>query len=170
MVDENKPTPDPTVLTTEQLERAIMNVKELMTSELKGIVAVFEERFNSIAVQLALIASQRIEQKDDTSVAVQAALSAAKEAVKEQTAAAEKSILKTENSTAEQMKQMTTTFTVANEGLSLQIGDVKDRVAKIENVKQGGREAIAGLYALGGFVGALVLIVGGLAAAGVFAK
>jgi len=162
--------PDPTVLTTEQLLREVERVKELMISELKGMNAVFEERFNSIGTQLALIERQRIEQKEDTATAVQAALSAAKEAVKEQTTASEKSITKTETATSEQLRQLSTTFTTAQDAVADKVDDIKTRVERIENLKQGSKDAVTGAQAGIALLLALLAIAGILAGTGVFTR
>lgn len=147
---DQRPTPDPTILTTEQLERAIGNLKDLMGSELRAEHDLCNEKFHSVNKTLTLIESQRVEQKQDTKAAVDAALAAAKEAVKEQTTASALSITKSETATAEQLRQLSTTFTTANTGLTLLLNDLKTRVERIENLKQGGKDTLTGLYALAG--------------------
>jgi hypothetical protein len=147
----NRPTPDPTILTTEQLLREIASIRDWTNVLVSGVEAVVSERFISITTQLQLIERQRLEQKADTEKAVQAALSAAKEAVKEQTAASEKSIDKAQTATSEQLKQQGTTFTTAIESQERQHNDLKERVSKIELLKQGGSNVInAGLALLAG--------------------
>jgi len=167
---ESKPTPDPTVLTTEQLLREVDRVKELMQAEIKGLSDVSVEKFDSVETQFTLVERQRVEQKKDTKDAVDAALAAAKEAVKEQTTASGLSITKSETATAEQLKQLTVTFTTAINGVTVSFNDLKTRVERIENLKQGGREQLAGIYTVLGIIVALLVIGGVLAASGVFAK
>ena len=166
--DTTKPTPDPTVLTTEQLLREVDRVKELMTSELRGLASVIEERFGSVGTQFDLVERQRVEQKKDTKDAVDAALAAAKEAVKEQTTASGMSIAKSETATSEQLKQLNVTFTTAILGVNDKFDDLKERVGRIENIKVGGKEQLASVYALAGFLGTALVIVTVLAANGVF--
>ena len=122
----SKPQPDPTVLTTEQLLREISNAITLVDSPVKRVEDVTLERLVSVEKQFTLIERQRVEQKLDTEKAVAAALSAAKEAVKEQTTASEKSITKSETATAEQLRQLTATFTTALNGISEIIADLKE--------------------------------------------
>jgi uncharacterized protein YicC (UPF0701 family) len=156
----SRPVPDPTVLTTEQLLREIAGVdqkisalKELTESDLEGLEAVVAEKFITVDTQFGLIERQRVEQKTDTGNALAAALAAAKEAV-----------TKTEEATKEQIAQLKQTFDTALAGMQALLNDVRDRVARIENVKQGGqeqksetRESQASLYA---FLGLAVVIAG----------
>lgn len=146
--NESKPTPDPTILTTEQLLREIASIREWVNTLVNGRADVVTEQFESVSTQFSLIERQRLEQKADTEKAVQAALSAAKEAVKEQTAASEKSITKSETATAEQLKQQGTTFTTAIDAQEKQHNDLKERVAKIETLKQGGSNVVSAAFAV----------------------
>jgi VIT1/CCC1 family predicted Fe2+/Mn2+ transporter len=166
----DKPTPDPTILTTEQLLREVDRVKELTDSKIDGTIAVFAEKFISVGKQFDLVEQQRVEQKSDTKAAVDAALTAQKEAVKEQTIASERAIAKSEASTAKQIEQLGATFSTAISGVTDVLQDLKDRITRIESVKQGGREAYAALYAGAGFLVSLIVIVGVLAATGAFTR
>lgn len=170
MTEPHTPVPDPSSLTTEQLQREIANLKDWVQSRITGMNDIIEERFKSVTTQLQLLEKQRVEQKADTEKAVQAALSAAKEAVKEQTAASDKSIQKSETATAEQLKQQGTTTITAIAGVTQSVGDLKDRVGNIESEKKGGKETLSGVYALGGFVLVVLTTIGILAAAGVFSR
>ena len=154
----SKPTPDPTVLTTEALQREVGQLKELSNTA----IAALDERME---LQFSLVERQRVEQKSDTALAVNAALSAAKEAVKEQTLASGLAINKSEVATAEQLKQLNVTINTAISGVSSALADVKTRVERIENVKQGAKENMTSLYvALGASVTviSLVSVVGNL--------
>jgi hypothetical protein len=135
MPDERPPVPDPTVLTTEQLLREITTLKELMNVTLGGYEAVCLEKFASVKDQLGHFERQRIEQKKDTKDAVDAALAAAKEAVKEQTIASQLSIGKSEGSTKEQLGQLSTTFTTAQRASSDALAGLTTRVERIENAR-----------------------------------
>jgi hypothetical protein len=138
-----KPDPDPTVLTTEALHRAINQVEEKFNIQLE----VINEKFVSVTNQLQLVERQRVEQKADTQKAVDAALAAQKEAVKEQTTASERAIAKSEASTADQLKQLSTTFDTSIKGLTDNLNDAKDRIGKIENIRLGGKESTTAIYA-----------------------
>jgi hypothetical protein len=95
---------------------------------------------------------QRLEQKTDTKTAVDAALAAAKEAVGQQTEASERSITKSENATAKQAEETKATFRTEISGLVSAISDLKERVGKIESIKQGASQTYMGMYALAGFI------------------
>lgn len=151
------PTIDPTTLTTQALTREIAGVRELIENKISSLDAVTNKEFEKVETQFQLIERQRVEQKSDTEKAVQAALSAAKEAVKEQTTASEKSISKSETATNELLKQLSSTFTTAIDSLRREIGEVKDRITAIENQKTGAREDRTGLYATIG-IGITILL------------
>jgi hypothetical protein len=155
------PNPDPTERTREDLLREIANSQALLRSELDGAANVTAEKFNSIETQFSLVERQRVEQKADTEKAVQAALSAAKEAVKEQTAASERAIAKSEAAITKQLEQLNATFTTANQGLSDLFGDLKERVGKIESIKVGAIEQReVALSSTNLVLGLMVLLVG----------
>ena len=154
-----RPIPDPTELT----DRAIAKALAAMTDYVDGHVAVLNERLNGIdtATKLRLqtmdhVPAQmdekvgnladltnerfasaerlRVEQKKDTKDAVDAALSAAKEAVKEQTTASERSIAKSEGATSKQLDQIQETFQSAIDGLRRSLDDIKE--ARAEDNRQ----------------------------------
>src|SRR5687768_9854890 len=87
-----RPRPDPTVLTTEALHREVGALRELMEARIGALnllvesrvqseIGRHEEKFAKVSQQLALVEQQRVEQKADTKAAVDAALTAQKEAV-----------------------------------------------------------------------------------------
>jgi len=161
----SRPVPDPTVLTTEQLDRAITSLKDVLETRLGGMEEVTDEKFISVNERFALVERQRVEQKEDTKAAVDAAFSAAKEAVREQTNASQQSIGKSENATKEQLNQLTTTFTTAIAGVQTSIDDLKERVGRIESIRQGaserkeeGRATISSSTQLVGAVIAIVVL------------
>ena len=104
------PSPDPTILTTEALQRAISTLKDSislqMTHESESRAAadlslqshvdlqqiLRDEQFDAVAREMKLVEDSRVEQKQDALASLAAALSAAKEAVKEQTTASALSI------------------------------------------------------------------------------
>ena len=93
-----------------------------------------------------------------------AALNAAKEAVKQQTDTSEKAIAKSEASTAAQSQQQNVTFTANFKGLTDVLTDVKERVVKIENRKIGADDTHASARLdIGAVVGILALLVSAMA-------
>lgn len=150
-----RPDPDPTLLTTQQLLRELARAQEYNDAERRVILErivrieeVAQVRAQSIDNQFAAIEAWRKEQKVDTKTAVDAALTAASTAVREQTAAGEKAIAKSEASASEQGKLQAATFTAELRGLNLVVTDVKDRVTKLEAMKSGAKESQAGLIAI----------------------
>jgi hypothetical protein len=160
-----RPVPDPTRLTTEALHREVAALRELIEERIAATDALVNEKFSSVDRQLSLVERQRVEQKSDTEKAVNAALVAQKDAVKEQTIASEKSIEKSEASTNKQLEQITVTFSTALAGLNAQLDDIKARVVTIEAVKQGSheqaieqREGNAALFAVAGLLLTAILV------------
>lgn len=192
MDEMNRPPPsiDPTVLTTEALQREILSLRQLlelrvtalremlaqstedlhnlMVSELEVQSVRCEQQFEKVGLQLKLVEQQRIEQKADTKAAVDAALTAQKEAVAEQTTASERSIAKSEAATTKSIEQLGTTFNTANDGMRRDIDGLKERVVSAEAQKAGGLEVVTTRQAstissnaiAGSLIGAAVLIVG----------
>lgn len=134
-MNEIKPTPDPTVLTTQQLLREAANIREWTKALHDSGRGVTAEQFRSIETQLALIERQRVEQKADTKNAVDAALAAAKEAVQEQTKASAEAIGKSEALTKTQLEQLAVQFQTGITGIADKFDDMKDRVVRIETAK-----------------------------------
>jgi phage-related protein len=172
---ESRPVPDPTKLTTDAVEAATDQIKELFTAQLKRLEDLAAVQFNAFSDKLAVAERLRLEQKSDTSVAVTAALDAAKEAVNQQAAAFAAETAKTERNVSEQLKGIRDTFGTAIAAQVTRYDDLKDRLARLESTKLGGKEADeqrhqqnAGLYALGGFVVAVIVasiaVIGFLAA------
>jgi ribosomal protein L7/L12 len=157
--DDTTPRPDPTSLTTDQLLRETHSLRDLMRAELKSEVDLTAERFASVATHLSLSERQRVEQKKDTKDAVDAALAAAKEAVKEQTTASERAIAKSEAATTKQLEQLTATFNTAIKGVTDLLNDSKDRLSRMEAIKQGGKDTYTSLYAVLGAGLTLLVIV-----------
>lgn len=140
MAESERPVPDPTILTTEQLLREVDRVKELMLSEIRGIERETGQRLHAIDERFDLVERQRVEQKADTKDAVDAAFSASKEAVREQTTASDRAIAKSETSMLEQLKQLERTLTTSTDALRRDIDEVKDRATRSEGQKAGGDE------------------------------
>jgi hypothetical protein len=107
--------------------------KELRESEQARV----QEQFAAIHRELELVERYRVEQKQDTEQAVQAALAAAKEAVGQQTAAFSAATDKSEAATTSSIEQLGNTFTTAFEGFRRELGDLKDRLTSMESQRIG---------------------------------
>jgi hypothetical protein len=195
-----RPVPDPTVLTTEQLLREISGLRELLQarfeqllselvqhqeltqSRFKGLDEVNRERVLRVKQQFQLVEQQRVEQKSDTKAAVDAALTAQKEAVKEQTTAFALATAKSESSFTKQLEQLAATFQTATTGQDRAINDLKERIAlaetaavsrvalsenrltTLEQQKVGAKDNTAMIAAFIGFIVVLLSIIGFIAA------
>ena len=162
---------DPTALTTAQLFREIENLGAVIRAEVKVIQSqldgerqIASVRIRATEEQFTAIEAWRKEQKVDTKTAVDAALTAASTAVREQTAAGEKAIAKSEASASEQGKLQAATFAAELKSISIMLSDVKDRVTKIEALKLGAMEVRttqqSGIGAVVGIIGAVLGVVG----------
>jgi hypothetical protein len=151
-----RPVPDPTILTTQQLTRAIESVREILEARLDAmdksvvllqntvdksptiaeIFAKHEEKFHSIEVQFRERDIRTEQSAKDSKVAVDAALQAAKEAVGEQNKSSALAIAKSETGTTKQIDAIISLITATTKGIDEKIDDIKDRFNKIENYQQ----------------------------------
>jgi len=100
-------------------------LQKYIDTKIDGHIRLSYDRYEGIKREFDNIERRRIEHKADTTRAVDAAFSAAKEAVKEQAAASDKAISKSEGTVSGQIK--------AVEGT---VDDLKDRIGKIETMQQ----------------------------------
>lgn len=160
-------------------------ISDTIAANASGEKALMEEKFKRVDQQFLLVENQRVEQKVDTKSAVDAALIAQKEAVREQTTASERAIAKSETATNKQLEQLAQTFATAAESLRRAIDDVKERVvdvdkgvrqalgevdSKVNNVaatRTGEKESKASTYATVGVIAAIIAV--GLTVLGVLA-
>lgn len=143
----DRPPSDPSELTTAQILRETAILRELLETNVNGIGAVAEQKFQAVDRQFELVERMRVEQKKDTKDAVDAALTAQKEAVKEQTQAFALATAKSETAMSEQLKAQSSTFGAGITALTDAHNDTKDRVSRIESTKAGGSSMIAGIVA-----------------------
>jgi hypothetical protein len=169
---DRRPIPDPTELTNERIDREVTALRELVALRISGVREVTDEKLKRIDQELDRVEAARIEQKQDTKTAVDAALSAQKEAVREQTAASEKSIEKSETATTKLLDQLTNRFQTDNDALRRELSEVKERIGAMEQRKLGAseektekREDRTALYAV---IGLAIAVLTYLAARGGF--
>jgi len=157
---ENKP--DPTVLTTQQLDKAIGSVREIIEARLTGIEnvlailqkgmetlpesclaevqaleALHEEKFNGIKTQIIERDIQAEKASRDVKSAVDAAFAAAKEAVSEQNKSNALSITKSEAAFTKQLDGVNALIITSTATVEGKINDIKERLTMIESHKKG---------------------------------
>jgi tetrahydromethanopterin S-methyltransferase subunit G len=117
--DDHKPVPDPTVLTTQALLREIAALKELVLARLDGLDRLFEEKFETLE-------ASRLEQKKDTQDAINAALTAQKDAV-----------TKSEAAVGKQLEDQQKASNTAINDLRRSIDDLKERIGEVAQTVNG---------------------------------
>jgi len=187
---QSHPVPDPTdptILTTQALYREVSALKELIEQRISALQLQAVEAIDSldealkravdartsldkekdlrVTQQFDLVERQRVEQKKDTKDAVDAALTAQKEAVREQTSASERAIQKSETATLKQLDQITLTFKADIDAARRSLDEAKERIAdvdrKVEGLMQqrvGAKDDRSGLYAGIAAVAATILL------------
>jgi len=151
------PVPDPTRLTTDAVNaatavfrRELDQLKELVFERIDGDRREISQRFATLTEKLfahdnefRFVEDRRVEQKLDTEKAVQAALSAAKEAVSEQTTAGKEAIGKSENATTSAINALAEQQRRDAEQQRRDTDELKARVGSMESMKKGGADAVA---------------------------
>lgn len=153
----NFPVPDPTQLTTEALHREINALRDLLETRLDAASDLSLSRLKAIEDRFSSIEGS-----------IQIALQAQKELAALQETANQKAIDKTEKATEARLVDLAASNKATAAGLHSKIDDLKDRVSRIENRKEGAqetkednREAFASLRNTATvIVGALTLAVG----------
>jgi hypothetical protein len=200
MADDSTPTPDPTVLTTEALIRAVNAERDYVDGrvavleqrlhaidvatrllnetvnrvptdvqrEVSHLTGLMDERLRSIGLQFAERDTRQEREARDNKLAVDAAFAAQEKQAAAQNKANAEAIGKSEIATSETIRNLTALLNTTGAGLGDKIDDLKERVGKVESIRQGGRETISGVYALAGFLASVVLVVGFLVASGAF--
>jgi hypothetical protein len=155
------PNPDPTIATTQQLLREIANVRELIESKSEGNLETINSRINALDAEICAskriietrldgmdkllqlkaeaLATQfidrdkRIEQNaTNIKTSVDAALTAAKEAIAEQHRSFSIAAAKDEAATIKQIDSLNAALGLAARNVDDKIGDIKDRLVRIE--------------------------------------
>lgn len=156
------PIPDPTLLTTQQLIRENVWLREVIETRLDGmdkaiellqrtadkfpdridekiksLSDVHEEKFASIQVQFAERDVRTEQTSRDSKVAVDAALTAQKEVVAEQNRSSATAIAKSETATMKQIDQLANMIASSTKTADDKIVDLKERLTRIEGGSEG---------------------------------
>ena len=181
-----RPDPDPTVLTTQQLQREVGLLREVIDTRLDAMdkaitllqaytdkspsIAVVDEsvrqleklhseKFKSVAQQF-LERDTRTEQTSrDSKVAVDAALQAAKEAVGEQNKSNALAIAKSEAAFTKQIDQIGTLISTMSKGFDDKIDDIKERLTIRDGHAKGSVDTWAIIVGALGAVGVVVTVI-----------
>jgi NADH dehydrogenase/NADH:ubiquinone oxidoreductase subunit G len=151
------PTPDPTRLTTEQLDKAILSLREILESRLKCVdenydhivkrldarsaaikegtdhlAELVNEKFSGIKTQFAERDTRTESTARDTKVAVDAALQAAEKAVGKQNESFAIATAKSETTTVKQIDAISVLITATNKATDDKITDIKGSISRID--------------------------------------
>lgn len=132
--EDQRPRPDPTILTTEALHREIGHLREHVDQK-------FESHGQLDGEKLA-----RIEQRfRDRELLVSAEFAASKEAVVNALASSKEAVAKSEDMFRGQIAELRRTADATNRSLEKEIGAIKDRVTIIEALDRGEEKKAAGI-------------------------
>lgn len=187
------PVPDPTTLTTQNLQREIHIAREIIETRLVGLekeveakqtniekiseiiknaVAhlkeLHEEKFGSIQTQFNERDTRTEQTSRDSKVAVDAALQAAKEAVGEQNKSFSQAIQKSETITSKQIEQIGILIANMQKAFDDKIDDMKERIISIEERITSIESEKRGRSDVWGYVGVIIGIL--IALAGIMWK
>lgn len=176
------PNPDPTLLTTSALYRAISDLRELIGTRIDGmdkaivllqtaadrapaqvretvgqLQELHQEKFSSIALQFEERDTRTEQASAAVKIAVDAALQAQKEAVGEQNKSNALAIAKTEASFTKNIDQIALLIQTGAKAVDDKIDDIKSRVQAMEGAKRGGTELWGYIV---GAIGTIAAIVG----------
>jgi len=159
---DRRPIPDPTVLTTQQLQREVAALKEIIFTRLDAndkavqllhedvtrvptdtdkqiahLKELHDEKFQSIENQFKERDVRMEQEARNNKISLDAALQAAEKAVNKQNETFALSINKSENATNKQIDQQAALIHTSNNALESKISDLKDRVTIIEGKSSG---------------------------------
>lgn len=133
-----------------RIDEKIQSLKDVQLEKLDALTNTHSEKFSSIQTQFRERDVRTEQSSKDSKVAVDAALQAAKEAVGEQNKSSALAIAKSEASTTKQIDQITVLIANMTKAFDDKIGDVKDRLTRIEGESSGGRNMWG--YVFGGIM------------------
>jgi hypothetical protein len=120
------PSPDPTLLTTENLRREVNTLREILEAKMDGLRELHEEKFSSIDVRFSERDTRTEQTSRDSKLAVDAALQAA-----------EKAVSKSEVSTMKQIDQIGMLMASQQKAQDDKFDDVKERLTILEGRGEG---------------------------------
>jgi cobalamin biosynthesis Mg chelatase CobN len=109
-------------------------------AKIEAVRSVHEEKFKSVQTQFTERDTRAEKTAADSKLAVDAAFSAAKEAVGKQNESSAQAISKSELATTKQIDQLNTLINTGNAATDGKITDVKERVTRLEGQTKGHSE------------------------------
>lgn len=146
---------------TELLAETVNRTPTLVQIEISHVRERMDLQVDGIRQQLTDAATAREREQRDKQVAVDAAFAAQKEAAYKQDESNAKAIEKSEKATSETIATNAALSRAGLLNLEVQIADLKERLARAESLRQGGKETLTGLYAMLAAL-ATILTVGGI--------
>jgi hypothetical protein len=141
-------------------DKQISHLRELVLSKLECEHELKEEKFRKVDQRFNMILDSQTVQKNDAHIAVMTALESAKELVSEQNKASAMAITKSEIATNKAIEQQSLLIQTSTKLIEDKIGDIKDRLTKIEGEgtgKRSSRDDLMAILALLVAVGAVLL-------------
>jgi len=145
-----------------RIDEKISALREVHEQKFAAITETHGEKFGSIQTQFKERDVRTEQSSKDSKVAVDAALQAAKEAVGEQNKSSALAIAKSENATTKQIDQLAVLIQTMTKGFDDKIGDVKDRLTRIEGKGEGTRTQISTQNTSNQYILAIIVGIGGL--------
>lgn len=122
------------------LQTIIDRLPRMMEEKIDALQRVHEEKFKSIGTQFQERDTRTDKMAEATSTAIAAALQAAKEAVGAQNTSSAAAITKSEMATDKRIEQLGTLIAAGAKTSDEKIGDIKDRLTRIEGNQAGVRD------------------------------
>lgn len=141
-----------------RIDEKITALREVQEEKLRALETTHGEKFSSIQTQFRERDVRTEQSSKDSKVAVDAALQAAKEAVGEQNKSSALAIAKSEGATTKQIDQLVILIQQMNNAFDDKIGDLKDRLTRIEGGKAGASSLWGILLGGVGLIGTLLAI------------
>ena len=141
------------------IDATALSLRELMMSEIGKLALVTEEKFSGVSNQFI----ERDKRTDQLTVAAQTAVTAAfaaqKEAVSEQNKSNSLAINKSEQATAESLRQLQTLFISDSKATNDKIDDLKSRLDRGEGKTTGHSDIWSVIVGIGGLILAAIAII-----------
>lgn len=148
---------------TRVLDKTVTRTPTAIQEQVGHLRGLTEERFNSIATQFKERDERQQKESQSNKVAIDAALTAQKEAVAEQDKGNQKAISKAEFATADTIAKLTQLFDTNHKALTDKVDDLKDRITGMENRTVGAQLTRGAFYAGLAALGTVLAIIGAVA-------